>query len=265
MKRSIVVVVALVALMVPGILLAQGKCAAETTCKKGPELSAEQLAKLEESKVELKLAKIKLEAELKILKIKMERELKKYDASARDLESLVSKIGAVKEKILQSNIDHKLRERKILGPEHWKKMSKCCGGMCGCCSMGKCGGGSCHSGKGGCCSMGMGHGKGCCGGKGGCCSMGMSHGKGCCSGQGEHSIIMKHLGGSGCHTMDKHVFIGKGGCCPHCGGKMGEIHGKAESCHPEGVKVIKKMKGCAGEAGAGKEIKRKCIKIEKEK
>ncbi|UCF06613.1 MAG: periplasmic heavy metal sensor [bacterium] len=262
MKRSIVIAVALVALLVPGMLLAQGKSASETTCKKAPELSEEQLAKLEELKVDHKLANIKLEAELKVLKIQMERELKKYDASARELESLVSKIAAVKEKILKSRIDHLLQVRKVLKPEQWKHMSKCCGGMGGCCSMGKGCGGSCCGGKGGCCSMGKCCGGSCCGGKGGCCSMGMGHGKGCCGGQGAHSIMMGGHGCSGLHSMDKHIFVGKGGSCPCCGGKMGGIHWEAESCHPEGMKVIKQMKGCAGGEGEGKEIKRKCIKVE---
>jgi hypothetical protein len=82
------------------------------------------------------MASIKLGAELKILELKMCQELSKDDPSARELESLVSKIGAAREELHKKRIDQLLQAKKILEPEQWKKFRRCFGSMGDPCSTG---------------------------------------------------------------------------------------------------------------------------------
>lgn len=235
MKQSVIITVALFALLIPGMLLAQGACPSKAkatckaTCKEAIELSEEQKAKMAELKMEQEIAGIKLGAELKILKIKIKQEMSKDDPSEKELKALVSQIADIQEKQHLKKIEHMLAMRKILGPEKWKLHKKCCGGM-GHGGMGMCGFGCC------------GGGHGCCAGMCGCCG----GGHGCCMGKC----------GSGCG--DKHIWIEKGGagCCGMgdmggsciikmdgsgmCGGeKTVDIHKMIKARHPGEVKKIK--------------------------
>ncbi len=252
MKKSVIFTIAILVLLMPAMLSAQGiypskaQATRKAMCKESMELSEEQQAKMAELKFEQEIASIKLGAELKILKLEMKQEMSKDDPSAKELERIVSKISAVKEKLLQQHVDHVLRMKKILGPENWKLYKKCCGGMRHGCGM---------SGHG---CMGM------CG-----CS---------CCGSGHGGFMGKC--GSGCGGTDKHIWIEKGGagcrgmgdmggsciikmdCSDVCGGeKTVDIHKMIKSCHPGEVKKIKAY--IEGEDD-GKKIKHHRIMIEKE-
>ncbi len=195
MKKSVILTIALLVLLTPAVLSAQGMCASKeketckATCKEKMELTEEQEAKIAGLKFEQEISSIKLEAELKVLKLTLKQEMSKDDPSEKELKALVSKIAAIQEKQHLMKIEHMLAMRKILGPENWKMHKKCCGGMGGhgCMGMDCGGGGSCGMsvgcGMGGHCCMGM----GC--GSAGCRGMGMC-GAGCC-GTGGRVLMMK--------------------------------------------------------------------------
>jgi hypothetical protein len=227
MKRSAIIAIALIIMLIPGALLAESHCASKAKetckpkcCKEMMDLTEEQMAKLGELKMEHEIATIKLEAELKVLKLKMKHAMAMHDATAKELKGLVSNMAAVKEKMGLEKIDKMMAAKKIMGPENWKLYWKCCGAKAY-------GGGEDH-GKCSCGRCGAGH---------GCCSR-AHHGCASHSGCEEKVFIMK--GGEG------QAWIGSGGCHEL---RSGDAH-----------KIIKCIKGDEG----AKKIER-CIKVEKKK
>lgn len=152
MRMSVVLGSVLVILLIPVALLAQDHPVTKIICKETVELSDEQSAKLSESRLDYKTASIKLGAELQVLQLEMEKALLKDNPSRRELELLVSKIGAVKEKLQKKRINHLLELREILEPEQWRKMAACFGGMGDFGVMETCGFGMDSCGTGGGCS-----------------------------------------------------------------------------------------------------------------
>ena len=206
---------ALVLMLLPGVLMAQVKHVEKTvyeeTCKQALEVSEEQRAQLGELKLEQQIASIKLGAELKILNIQLKQELAKDDPSAKELDNLVSKIYATKQKLHKGKIDLQLKMRKIL-PKQWKHLKGCCGGM------------GTHG------SMMM----DCMGG--GCGEMG---------GQMVKKMIISGAGGCGsgtCSSMSKGCSCK---CCAHmtggscCSGGMKGCSSAKSSCKDIETKVIK--------------------------
>lgn len=125
MNKSTVIGIALAFLLVPGALFAQGTVVSKVLCGEPTEMSDEQCAKLVDLRTEHQMAGIKLGAELKILKLRMCQELAKDDPSAKELEDLVSKMGAARAELQKKWIDHLLQARKILEPEQWKTFRRC--------------------------------------------------------------------------------------------------------------------------------------------
>jgi hypothetical protein len=136
MKKGVVLVTVLVLMLLPSVLFAQGSGKSMVSCKETMECSEEQCAKLMELRTEHQMASIKLGADLQILELKLCQELSKDDPSARELESLVSKIGAVREELQKKRIDQLLQAKKILEPEQWKAYRRCFGSMGDPCSTG---------------------------------------------------------------------------------------------------------------------------------
>lgn len=136
MKKGVVLASALVFLLIPSVLFAQGTCTSKVLCKETLEMSDEQCSKLMNLRTEHQMASIKLGAELEILKLKMCQELSKDDPSATELESLASKMGATRADLHKKWIDNLLQAKKILEPEQWKTFRRCFGDMGNPCSTG---------------------------------------------------------------------------------------------------------------------------------
>jgi hypothetical protein len=129
MTKRVVLVAAVITVLIAGVLLAQESTDAKQACKATAQLSEEQCAKLADLKLQRRMACIKLGAEIEVLQLKMEQELSKNDPNAREIESLVSSIGAARDKLLKQCIDLQLQSRKIVGPEKWTKIKGCFGSM----------------------------------------------------------------------------------------------------------------------------------------
>ena len=136
MKQGALLATALVLLLLPSVLFAQGICTSMASCKEILELNDEQCATLMDLRAEHQMASIKLGADLKILELKIRQELSKDDPNARELERLVSKIGAARVELHKKRIDGLLQAKKILKPEQWKTFRKCFGSMGDPCSTG---------------------------------------------------------------------------------------------------------------------------------
>ena len=280
MKRGVIIAVALVMLMAPGVLLAQGACMQKIIRGETAGLDMEQLARLEAIGLEHRMATQILEAELEILQLKMDKMLMKDNPSERKLERLVSKISAVRKKIEKHRLEQMLEMRKVLGPGQWKQMAQFGGmgdyrvmmmkgegsggrGMVGNCSM------RMMKGEKNCCAMGA----GCCAGAGHCC-MGQrsSMHKECpctCCGQAMGGCRMGHGSccGAGVHRMQGSCCMGgmhdMSGC--RMGGSQGTtgfgcMHGAKSMQKPSCPGGMEKMKEFAPEKKIEKKIQRRWIK-----
>ena len=141
MKQGVVITVALIMLMIPGALLAQGTCSQKMVYKEAAGLDREQSAKIEKLHVEHSMEIRKLEAELEVLRLKMEKMLMKDRPSERRLERIASKISTLRKKIEKHRLEQMIKIRMIAGHAHWNQIStggcgmnaKGCAGMTGCC------------------------------------------------------------------------------------------------------------------------------------
>lgn len=278
MKKGLAILVALsIALLVgSSLLLAQEKAPVEKekgTCKKEMKLTDEQKAKIDEMKTNLRLKMIDLKAEREKLAIALKTEMKKPEPSMQEIEGIVKKLSAVREKIQLATIEHRLAMRKLVGDDACKMMmggrgmAGCGGEMEGCGGEREGRGGEKSCGMTGNPRMGMHEG---CGMQaprmmviktdGSGCTMEMgAPGAGCgkhamgagCGGgaaQGECKVIMMKKGGA-CspqvHDRWAHRMFrpwGKKNCCAS---KMGK--GGSHGCGADAMKG-----GCTMEQGAMK-------------
>ena len=277
MKRGVIIAVALVMLMTPGVLLAQGACMQKIIRGETVGLDMEQLARIEAIGLEHRMATQILEAELEILQLKMDKMLMKDNPSERKLERLVSKISTVRKKIEKHRLEQMLEMRKALGPGQWKQlaqfggmgdcrvmmmkgegsggrdMSNCrvmmmkgegsgSGDMSNCRMMMMKGEGSGGRGMGGNCSMRMMHGgNNCCAMGAGCCA-GAGH---CCMGQ--RSSMHKECPCTCCGQAMGGCRIGHGSCCG------AGVHRMQGSCCMGGMHDMSgcRMGGSQGTTGFG--------------
>lgn len=154
MKKGLVVMVAAAFMLLFSVsmIAAQEKATVEktmaacsmekATCEKGMKLTDEQKGKVEELKTNFKLKTIDLKAEQQKLAIMLKKEIMKPEPAMQDIEGLIKKMSAVREKLQLARIEHMLAMRKALGPD-WKKIMHpdmgCCPDMMGGSGM-KCGG-----------------------------------------------------------------------------------------------------------------------------
>ncbi len=131
MKKGLMILVALSIALVMGasMLVAQEKSCGEKekgTCKSEVKLTDEQKAKVEDMKMSFRLKMIDLKAEREKLHIALKKEMMKPEPAMKDIEPIVKKMSAVREKIILAGIEQKIAMRKILGPDACKGMH---GGM----------------------------------------------------------------------------------------------------------------------------------------
>ncbi len=300
MKKGLVILVALsiALLMGSSMLLAQEKACAEkgkAACAKEMKLTDEQKAKIDEMKTNLRLKMIDLKAEREKLAIALKTEMKKPEPSMQEIEGIVKKLSAVREKIQLAMIEHRLAMRKLVGPEGCKGrcmgMEEGCGEMeaMGGCREEMAGGGEGHD-----CRM-MGNkqkgmregcgmqaprmmvvktdGSGCTMGQGapgaGCGMRAMAAGCGGGAAQSECTVIVMKKGGA-CspqiHDKWAHRMFrpwGKQNCCPSMMGKGG-----AHSCGADAMKGGCKMgkadmnSGCKMGKGGAEGCMKKCAEKE---
>jgi hypothetical protein len=150
MKKGLTILVALsiALLMGASMLVAQEKAAVEKekascqkemqvagkemgSCGKEMKLTDEQKAKLEEIMMNFRLKMIDLKAEREKLGITLKKEMMKPEPVMQDIEGIVKKMSAVREKIQMAGIECKLACRKLLGPEACKGMPGGMGSMRG--------------------------------------------------------------------------------------------------------------------------------------
>jgi hypothetical protein len=127
MKKGLMILVALsiALLMGASMLIAQEKAAAEKekgSCGKEMKLTAEQKAKVEEIKMNFRMTMIDLKAEREKLGIALKKEMMKPEPAMQDIEGIVKKMSAVREKIQLAGIECMLTCRKLLGPDACKGM-----------------------------------------------------------------------------------------------------------------------------------------------
>jgi hypothetical protein len=125
MKKGLIVFVALsiALLMSASMLVAQEKASAEKekgTCKKEMKLTDEQKAKIEELRTNLRLKMIDLKAEREKLGIALKNEMAKPEPSMQEIEGIIKKLSAVREKTQLAAIGQRLEMRKLLGPDAFK-------------------------------------------------------------------------------------------------------------------------------------------------
>ena len=127
MKKGFVVVVAfaLMLLLSASMIAAQEKA----TCQKEMKIADEQKGKVEELKMNFRLKTIDLKAEQQKLGIMLKKEMMKPEPVMQDIEGIVKKMSAVREKLQLAGIEHMLAMRKLLGPD-WRKLMR--PGMGGC-------------------------------------------------------------------------------------------------------------------------------------
>ncbi|MCX5752224.1 MAG: hypothetical protein NTW97_01120 [Candidatus Krumholzibacteria bacterium] len=135
MKKGLMILVALsiAFLMSASMLVAQEKAATERemgSCMKEMKLTDEQKAKIEEIKTNFHMTMIDLKAERAKLCILLKKEMMKPEPAMKDIEGIVKKMSAVREKIQLAGIGHMLAMRKLLGTEACKGMR--CGMGMGC-------------------------------------------------------------------------------------------------------------------------------------
>jgi hypothetical protein len=265
MKKGLVILVALsIALMMgASMLVAQEKAPVEKekgTCKKEMKLTDEQKAKIDEMRTNLRLKMIDLKAEREKLAIALKTEMKKPEPSMQEIEGIVKKLSAVREKIQLATIEHRLAMRKLVGDDACKMMMGG-GGMGGCGEGDEGCGGEMGRGMRGNARMGMHEGRGMQAPRtmvvktdGSGCTMAMgAPGAGCgmhamgagCGGgaaQGACKVIMMKKGGA-CspqvHDKWAHRMFrpwGKQNCCAS---KMGK--GGSHSCGADAMKGGCKM------------------------
>jgi hypothetical protein len=290
MKKGLVAIVvsALMLVLSVSMIAAQEKAPVEkakaacsmekATCEKGMKLTDEQKGKVEELKTNFQLKTIDLKAEQQKLGIMLKKEIAKPEPAMQDIEGIIKKMSAVREKLQLARIEHMLAMRKVLGPD-WKKIMHpdmgCCPEMMGGPGM-KCGGEEqCDRSKcGPTCGpapmkgrrmmrmkQGMGEKGGCTmhmeqgmGEKGGCTMQkvqGMGEKGGCMmqkvQGMGEKGGCTMHME-QGMGAPDVRVMVQKGGkCCSQAPGKW-----QGRMFRPFGKKSC--GMSCS-EKGAEKEIK----------
>jgi hypothetical protein len=135
-RMAVFVVLACAAIFAASMLHAQAMVAGEkekAAQKKEMKLTDEQKAKLEQLRVEQRMATIDLRAEREKLALKLQQEWMKPEPSQQGVESLVKQLSAVREKLMLNAVDHMLAVRKLLGPG-WRMHMKgakgsCCGMM----------------------------------------------------------------------------------------------------------------------------------------
>jgi Spy/CpxP family protein refolding chaperone len=245
MKKGLMILVALsiALLMNASMLVAQEKAAAgkemgscmkemkagekdKDSCGKEMKLTEEQKTKLEELKMNFRLKMIDLKAEREKLGIMLKKEMMKPEPVMNDIEGIVKKMSAVREKIQLAGIEHMLAMRKIFGPEACKGMSCGTGMACGMAGMREM---SCGEEEDDCMMM---------------CESGQGMGEEC--GMPAGRMMRMRMEAPGC-AMEK--GSGRESCYRAEGMKGCEMEGK-KSCRAEGMKG-----GCAmamGAPGAGR-------------
>lgn len=155
MKKGLLILVALsiALLMGTSMLVAQEKAHAakeKGACKSEMKLTDEQKAKVENMNMSFRLKMIDLKAEREKLHIALKQEMMKPEPAMKDIEPIVKKMSAVREKIMLAGIEQKIAMRKILGPDACKGMHGGMGMGCGmeCGMMGGHGKSSCREGRG---------------------------------------------------------------------------------------------------------------------
>jgi len=228
MKKGLIILVALsiALLMGASMLIAQEKASVEK--EKGMhgkemKLTDEQKAKIEDMKMSFRLKMIDLKAEREKLGIMLKKEMMKPEPVMKDIEVVVKKMSAVRERIMLAAIEQKLAMRKLIGPDACKSM---------------------HPGMGMGCGMAGMQGMSCCDEENDCPMM-RGEGRGMGEGCGMPAKRMMRMKGSGC-TM------GKGARSEGCGAEG------MKGCSAEGMKGGCMMgkeaaAGCPME-GAKKEI-----------
>jgi len=135
MKKGSVVVIALalMLLMSASMIAAQEKAAPakeQASCHKEMKLTDENKGKVEELKMNFHLKTIDLKAEQQKLGIMLKKEMMKPEPVMQDVEGIVRKMSAVREKLQLARIEHMLAMRKVLGPD-WRKHMHAGMGGCG--------------------------------------------------------------------------------------------------------------------------------------
>jgi Spy/CpxP family protein refolding chaperone len=136
MKKGLIVFVALsvALLMSASMLVAQEKASAgkeKGTFKKEMKLTDEQKAKIEDLRTNLRLKMIDLKAEREKLGIALKQEMAKPEPSMQEIEGIIKKLSAVREKSQLAAIGQRLEMRKLLGPDAFKGRFMREGGMPG--------------------------------------------------------------------------------------------------------------------------------------
>jgi hypothetical protein len=136
MKKGLIILVALsiALLMGASMLIAQEKAATEKekgSCGKEMKLTDEQKAKIEDMKMSFRLKMIDLKAEREKLGIMLKKEMMKPEPAMKDIEGIVKKMSAVRERIMLAAIEQKLAMRKLIGPDACKSMHPGMGMGCG--------------------------------------------------------------------------------------------------------------------------------------
>ncbi|MFA4947288.1 MAG: hypothetical protein WC674_02125 [Candidatus Krumholzibacteriia bacterium] len=136
MKKGLIILVALsiALLMGASMLIAQEKASVEK--EKGMhgkemKLTDEQKTKIEEMKMNFRLKMIDLKAERAKLGIMLKKEMTKPEPTMKDIEGIVKKMSAVRERIMLAAIEQKLAMRKLIGPDACKSMHPGMGMGCG--------------------------------------------------------------------------------------------------------------------------------------
>jgi len=134
MKKGFVVVMVLALMLLLGasMIAAQEKAAPakeQASCHKEMKLTDENKGKVEELKMNFRLKAIDLKAEQQKLGIMLKKEMMKPEPVMQDVEGIVRKMSAVREKLQLARIEHMLAMRKVLGPDWAKRMGP---GMGGC-------------------------------------------------------------------------------------------------------------------------------------
>jgi len=107
----------LIVFLSASMLVAQEKA----SCQKEMKLTDEQKAKIKEMRMDLRLKMIDLKAEREKVAIMLGKEMMKSEPAMQEIQGLVKRLSAAREKMQLAAIENALAMRKLLGPE-WRTL-----------------------------------------------------------------------------------------------------------------------------------------------
>ena len=121
MKRSMCIVAILaLSLVLSGAVMAQRGGRRDGACMPDLDLSKDQMAQLEELRMEHRMGMIDLRAEQRKLRLEMRKMLLDGELDEDELEGMTGKIADVRERIEKRRLHHLLAVRKVLNDVQWR-------------------------------------------------------------------------------------------------------------------------------------------------